>query len=488
MQSLAKLVQHFQWNDIDIAHAGLVLLVFAFLALLAAYRGKVQVLRRTRQRIQATNDCVLGLMNKASESLKDHLDLHSFIQQFTDYTARSVRAQSAAFFHYDKDSRSVNGEVVIGVFPSLINVPQTLMASLIASPQKMQEFLHANHFALGETPFVEAVTQQRPLLFDETNVRERLRYKVCDCWSMLVVPLLAEKNVYGVLALANKVERAAFTLEDLHLAEQLSEMAGVTVSHFIMFKQLHEQQQVESQLRTAEVIITHLLPQHIPQPPHFSIAVHYQPAYRLGGDYYDFVEVDDQHLGLLVADVSGKGIPAGLVMATTRSLMAVLAAQQLSPSAVLRAVNAQLIKLIPAEMFVTANYGVLNTTTGAFVFARAGHEPVLCCAPHREPSVLSQGNGMVVGMVDNETFSRVLRDECYQLQAGEMLALYTDGLTEARNPAGEELGRTRVAQLLKNVCGMAAQEALQCMVHRVKKFTGAAPIYDDMTIVLVKAD
>jgi sigma-B regulation protein RsbU (phosphoserine phosphatase) len=488
MQSLVELVRHFQWSDIDIAHVSLVIVVIAFLFLLAAYRRKVHVLRRTRQRIQATNDCVLGLMNKASESLKDNLDLRSFIQQFTDYTARSVRAQSAAFFRYDRETRSVIGDAIIGVFPSLINAPQALMTTLVASPQKMQEYLHANRFALGETPFVEAVTQQRPLLFDDVAVRERLRYKVCDCWGMLVVPLIAEKSVYGVLALANRVDRAAFTLEDLHLAEQLSEMAGVTVSHFIMFTQLHEQQQVESQLRTAEVILNHLLPQRIPQPPHFSIAVHYQPAYRLGGDYYDFIEVDDQHLGILVADVSGKGIPAGLVMATTRSLMAVLAARQLSPSAVLCALNEQLIKLIPAEMFVSANYGVLNTHTGAFVFARAGHEPVMCCAPHRAPAVLGQGAGMVIGMLDTETFARALRDECYQLQTGEMLALYTDGLTEAHNAAGEEFSRTHVSQVLMNVCGMTAPDAMQCIVHRVKKFTGAAPIYDDMTIVLVKAE
>jgi len=484
---LISLYRNFQWTDIDIAHLALVVALCICFGLFIAYRRKVHALRAARRRLQSTSDCILGLMSKASESLRDNLDLQSFIQHFTEFTARSVRAQSAAFFCVNKSDRTIRTDAVIGVFPSLFNAPPALMKSLLASPQRMQDYLRAHQFALRETPFVEAVTQQRPLLFDSVAVRERIRDGVYDCWGMIVVPLIAEKTVYGVLALANKTDRAEFTIEDLHLAEQLAEMAGVTVSHFLMFQQLHEKQQVDSQLRTAEVILNHLLPQGVPTLDKFSIAVHYQPAYRLGGDYYDFIQVDDQHMGILIADVSGKGIPAGLVMATTRSLISVLAVRQLSPSTVLRSLNLYLGRLIPSDMFVSATYAVMNTVTGGILFARAGHEPIIACAPHQEPRVLGDGDGMVVGMVDDATFAQSLRDEHYHVRAGDMLLLYTDGLTEARNPDGEEFGRRRAAQLLMQVSSLDAQDALQSYVHRVKKFMGNAPIYDDMTIALIKA-
>jgi sigma-B regulation protein RsbU (phosphoserine phosphatase) len=484
---LINLYRNFQWTDLDIAHLALVAALCVSLGLFIAYRRKVHALRAARRRLQSTSDCILGLISKVSESFRDDLDLQSFIHHFTEFSARSVRAQSAAFFYVNKSDRTVHTDTVIGVFPSLFNAPPALMKSLVASPQRMQDYLYAHHFALRETPFVEAVTQQRSMLFDRAAVRDRIHDRVYDCWGMIVVPLIAGKSVYGVVALANKMDRAEFTLDDLHLAEQLAEMASVTVSHFLMFQQLHEKQLVDSQLRTAELILNHLLPQKVPTLERFSIAVHYQPAYRLGGDYYDFIHVDDQHMGILIADVSGKGIPAGLVMATTRSLISVLAVRQLSPSTVLRSLNLYLGRLIPADMFVSATYAVLNTATGGILFARAGHEPIIACAPHQEPCVLGEGNGIVIGMVDDETFAQSLRDEHYHVRTGDMLMFYTDGLTEAHNPDGEEFGRQRAAQLLMHISSLDAQDALQSYVHRVKKFMGNAPMYDDMTIALIKA-
>ncbi len=486
-QVLAFVRDHTTYRGWEIYH---VLLALAGILLLVMWRRTRRALReerRLRRRVASTNESVLNLLGKATESLQDTLETQAFVRFYADYSARSLRAQSAAFFRYDPADRSVHAEAVVGSFPTLVNAPQERFEALLRNPQELQAYLHDTRFSLNETPFVEAVTQRRPMLFDNEDAARRVRFKVSDCWGMLVVPLIAAKTVFGVLALTNKMDRSAFDTDDLHLAQSLSDMAGIAVSHILLFQELQEKQQIDMQLRNAEIILNHLLPQRIPQDARYELAVHYQSAYRLGGDYYDFVELDERHLGIIMADVSGKGIPAGLVMATTRSLFAALSTGQLTPSAVLRALNAHLLKLIPDEMFVSATYAILDKQTGLLTYARAGHEPLLQCSVRGEPHLVGQACGMVVGMVPDELFSQSLCDEQCQLKSGDTVLFYTDGLTEAHSEQGEEFGRQRVAAMLQHVCGLSADEAVRSLVHRVQKFTGNAPLYDDMTILAIKA-
>lgn len=488
MEHVAQFIEnHTTYRGWEIYHVALALAGITLLMMWRRTRHALREERRLRRRLASTHESVLNLLGKATESLQHTLDMTAFLRFYTDYSSRSLCAQSAAFFRYDSADRTVHAEAVVGMFPSLFNAPQDRLNALLERPQDLQAYLHETRFLLNETPFVEAVTQRRPMLFDHHDVAQRVRYNITDCWGMLVVPLIANSTVFGVLALANKMDRSPFDTDDLHLAQSLSDMAGIAISHLLLFRELQEKQHIDMQLRNAEIILNHLLPQHIPQDPRYEIAVHYQSAYRLGGDYYDFVELDERHLGIIMADVSGKGIPAGLVMATTRSLFAALAPGQLTPSSVLRTLNTHLLKLIPDEMFVTATYAILDKQTGLLTYARAGHEPLLACALRESPHFVGQACGMVVGMLPDEIFSQTLSDEQYQMHPGETVLLYTDGLTEAHNEKGEEFGRARAAAALQQVCALGAEEAIRCIVNRVKKFMGDAPLYDDMTILAIKA-
>ncbi|MCX7847473.1 MAG: SpoIIE family protein phosphatase [bacterium] len=486
-QVLTFVRDHTTYRGWEIYHVTLALAGITLLLLWRRTRQALREERRLRRRLASTNESVLNLLGKATESLQNTLDLSAFLHFYTDYSARSLCAQSAAFFRYQPSDRTVHAEAIVGAFPSVFNAPQDLLDSLLQNPQRLLAYLHDTHFLLTETPFVEAITQRRPLLFNPQEVSQRLHYTVTECWGLLVVPLIANSAPFGVLALTNKMDRSPFNLDDLHLAQSLSDMAGIAISHLLLFRELQEKQQIDMQLRTAELILAHLLPQRIPQDPRYELAVHYEFAYRLGGDYYDFVELDERHLGIIMADVSGKGIPAGLVMATTRSLFAVLSPGQLSPSTVLRVLNTHLLKLIPDDMFVTAIYAILDKQTGLLTYARAGHEPLLSCCPRSSPQCLGRTSGTVVGMLPDESFRQTLSDEQYYIRPGETVLFYTDGLTEAHNPHGEEFGRQRVAAVLQQVCALGADEAVRCIVHRVKKFMSDTPLYDDMTILAIKA-
>lgn len=443
-------------------------------------------MRRRNKRLMISRECVLKLLDKANESLQDSVELPAFLHYFTEYASRSMNTQSAAFFQYNSKERLVKAEAIVGVFPTLINVPQKMLNVLTSSPGKLQAYLYNTSFSLAETPFAESILQQYAIKMDKKQVEERIRYKVFDCWGMMIIPVTAQNRVFGVLVLANKFEHGEFTDEDLDLAKNLSEMAGITINHILSFEDLQDKMLIDNQFQTAEIIQSHLLPENIHISDKYEFAVHYQPAYRLGGDYYDFIEVDDDHIGILVADVSGKGIPAGLVMATTRSLAAVLTRGELSPRRVLIQLNNYLHRLIPENMFVTVSYAVLNKNTREIVCARAGHEPLICCFGQKGMCVLGGGKGMVVGMVDDEIFSQSLENESYQLEPGDMVLFYTDGVTEAHNPDGEEFGRQRLGRILDTVKELDACNAMECLIHRITRFMEDEAPYDDITLVLIK--
>ncbi len=455
--------------------------------LLRKYSLRARHQRRRLKRIASMRECVFNLLGKATESFEKNLDLQSFLNYYTDYTSKSLNAQSACFFRYNKNSKTVRAKAIEGVFPSLIKAPKHMINALAATPTRLKNYLYETEFKLIDTPFVEAINQQQAVKLNESAVNKRLKSTILDCWGMIIIPLVVDNSVFGVLAIVNRKDQKEFNEEDLLLANNLAEMAGIVVNHILSFKEIQDKRKQDRQLQVASVIQNHLLPQTLPSSDFYDIAVRYKTAFQVSGDYYDFIDVDDDHLGIVVADVSGKGSPAGLVMATTRSLFSVIAKGETSPSKTLVNLNNYLVKLIPQDMFVTIVYVIFNKKTGHFIYSRAGHEHIIYCSQKDAPVNLGCGAGMVVGMLDNSVFETTMMDETYKLNSGDFILLYTDGLTEALNSAGEEFGVKNLNDVIKVIKNMDADSALECLTHRVKRFTEDEPAYDDITVVMIKA-
>lgn len=441
--------------------------------------------RRDIKKQKSIRECVLNLLGKSSQTLKDALDKDSFLTFYADYTAQSLAAQSAAFFLYDKTKSTVQASAVIGLFPALFRATPTTIESIAYSPGRVRSHLMNTHFSLTDTPFTEAIKSRYTVIFNEKNIKERLRCSVVECWTMMVVPVFANNDVVGVLALANKKRHEQFDQDDLNLANKLAEMAGIALAHILSFHEMQEKRRIDSELSNAAIIQHHLLPQSIPQYDSCELAVYFHPANRLGGDYYDFIRIDDDHLGIIMADVSGKSVTAGLVMATVRSLVAALTPGQLSPASVLCSLNTHLLRLIPEEMFVSMTYAIFNTKTRIMTLANAGHEPSLRCLPSHDVCCLAETSGIVLGMVENDVLAPTIHDESSQLVPGEHVLFYTDGVTEAHNLHDEEFGRNELAALLRLASEMDAQTTINFLVHRLNKFIQGNPPYDDITLVIL---
>lgn len=247
-------------------------------------------------------------------------------------------------------------------------------------------------------------------------------------------------------------------------------------------EQIVEKKVLERELSQAQEIQTGMLPRSLPQLEGFDIGARMLPARMVGGDFFDVIRIDADHLALAIGDVSGKAMPAALFMALTLSLMRAEAGHDPEPVSVLRRVNAHLAAANDQGMFVTLIYGVLDRPGREFRYVRAGHEFPLLLHPDGRAEFLSDGSGQLIGLFPHPDLplQKVI------LEPGSGLLLFTDGVTEARNPAGEFYPLESVAGELGRLAPGGAQDYCQGLVEEVMRFQGDAPQADDITVMLIR--
>jgi serine phosphatase RsbU (regulator of sigma subunit) len=202
----------------------------------------------------------------------------------------------------------------------------------------------------------------------------------------------------------------------------------------------------------------------------------------VGGDFYDFFMIDEGHLGLVIADVSGKGVPAALFMMVSSALIRQTAAGQYSPAKILQTVNHQICDRNPEEMFVTVWLGILEIATGKLTAANAGHEYPMIKRAGERFEMLKDRHGLVVGAMDGVRY----RDYEIQLEPGAKLFVYTDGVSEAVNEDLEQFGTERILESLRRSEEGSPEEILGAVVQAVKTFAGNTPQFDDLTMMCVE--
>ncbi|MBI3914085.1 MAG: SpoIIE family protein phosphatase [Chloroflexi bacterium] len=296
----------------------------------------------------------------------------------------------------------------------------------------------------------------------------------------LVVPLVSQGELVGLLNLGARLSEQEYSSDDHGLLANLATQAAPALRVAQLVKQQQAEalarERMEQELRVARLIQQTLLPKALPQLPGYEIATAYQPARAVGGDFYDFIELADGKIALVIADVTDKGVPAALVMATTRAILRGAAIRYSDPGQVLAQVNDLLCPDIPPNMFVTCLYAVLDPQNGQLVFANAGHD-----LPYRrgESAVAElRATGMPLGLMPGMVYEQ----KETQVAEGESILFYSDGIVEAHNPAREMFGFPRLMGLVgTHPAGISLIEYLQNELHA---FTGVGwEQEDDVTMV-----
>ncbi|MFI5177675.1 MAG: PP2C family protein-serine/threonine phosphatase, partial [Vicinamibacterales bacterium] len=268
------------------------------------------------------------------------------------------------------------------------------------------------------------------------------------------------------------------------LADSFNRMSA-SIEHLLHVQR--EKQRLDDELRIAREIQKSLLPVAVPRIDGLGVADLCEPAREVGGDYYDFFELGPRQLGVLVADVSGKGTSAALYMAELKGLMLALSHTQRSPRRLLIDVNRLLAAHLDNRSFITMTYAVVDLDAGTLTSARAGHPPLIVAADGRSDVIVSEG--MVLGLRlpgAGERFEEMLEEHVRPIAPGDAIVLYTDGITEAMDRDGELFGDEALARVLASHCRLDAAGIRERVVREVKAFVGDAEPHDDMTMVVLK--
>lgn len=304
--------------------------------------------------------------------------------------------------------------------------------------------------------------------------------------SVLVAPLRHAGKQMGVLAVARRQEDGHFTDNDFAVFKSAAEQSSFAIGNARVHREASEKRAMESELRTAREVQQVLLPQSDPVIAGFRISGTNLPARIISGDYYDYIGLEDDKLGIAIADVSGKGVPAGLLMAMCRSSLRSVAHAESSPSKALALVNRQLFPDIREDMFISMAYGILDGMAGTLTLSRAGHDPALCYRAETGQVESLRSPGLALGVDSGQVFERVTKDQVVLLHSGDCVLFYTDGVKEAVDAAEEEFGMERMAEVFREAAPHGAEAVLHRMQEELKAFTGEAPQMDDITLVAIE--
>lgn len=301
----------------------------------------------------------------------------------------------------------------------------------------------------------------------------------------LAIPLLSGTHRIGVIRLGPRKDYSFYDEETITLLETLAQHASVSIDNARLYEQLGEKERIEQEMTLAREIQQAMLPREVPSLPGYDVCGGSIPAYEVGGDYFDYVLTKDNHWHFVIADVSGKGVPAALIMSIVRSLVHTYAEFESSPRTILNKTNRNLSGDIKPEMFVTIASLDLDPVAHKIRVARAGHEPVIV---RRAGGAIEEMKppGAALGMLESARFDHLLEEAEYSIGHHETLLLYTDGVTEAQNSDKEEFGIERLEEVLREHGQLHARELYRKIIESVKAFVGRASQRDDITLLIVQ--
>lgn len=323
---------------------------------------------------------------------------------------------------------------------------------------------------------------RKPLVIDSVATDERTRDLAFDSSirTILAVPLVTKSNVIGVLSVVNKRTGGTFDFDDQRLLSIIATQSAQVIENARLSEKEQDLVFVREQIRLAAVVQKHLLPAATPVLPGYELAGSSVAAQEIGGDYFDFIPLSRGRLAICLGDVSGKGVPASLLMANVQAMMRILSTLDLPTAECIARANELLYRCTTRERFVTFFYSVLDPATGALSFCNAGHNPPILIRDGTCTRL--QTRGLILGMRPDFVYV----DDAVCLEKDDVLVVYSDGVTEAVNPDDSEFGDGRLIADTMAVRHESAQGVLDAILDSVRRYAAGMSQSDDITIVVLK--
>ena len=468
------------------------LLIACFVAwvfTLLRQRRSIRRLERSQEEIQIEETLVFDFLHGLGEAFSETIrpaDLHRLI---VEGATRVLDAQGGALYLTERTGTKLAPAFVSKGCPPLVDVPAPILQQAAASPVALESFLRLHTLGNGEGLLGRVWETGAPIClneFSEAPELAKLRDSSMGANSVMVAPLLYAKQNMGVLALANSRMGAPFSQNDFVVFKSIAEQSAFALYNAIVYSEANEKKRLDHDLEIARDIQRILLPAEAPKLNGFEISGLNVPARQVSGDYFDYIKVDEERLGVAIADVSGKGVPASLIMAICRSVLRSQAIGNPSPADVLQKVNRQLYPDIKEDMFISTAYLILDHVRGSVTLARAGHDAPFLYTHKTQTVTPLKPPGMVVGIDSGDVFDRLTKDVAVPLERDDCILLYTDGITEALDDQGNEFGLERTIEAVRDSARKGAEAIVTRLIDDLRNFVGSTPQNDDITLIAIR--
>lgn len=440
--------------------------------------------------LQREKKVVFDFLHDLGEAFTEEIDEHQLLIIILNCVEKVTEARSGAIYLWNEDQTILSLEALSGLFPPPLLISDAVADAIADNPAGLENVLRREPLT-RETDSLLVQTAWEGVPIWAENALKDSRFPKFSTPSLqtqtyIAAPLIYRGEKLGVMALANRLDGSAFRSTDFEVVKSVADQAAYSLHNAQVYSQLAEKKKMDHDLQTAREIQRILLPSESPKIDGFEVFATNIPAQHVSGDYYDFITVDNQRYGFVVADVSGKGIPASLIMAMCRSVLRSHSRGVASPAQVLREVNRQLYPDIREDMFITLLYLILDTTSSTLTVARAGHEAPLLCRNDFQTVEPLASPGLALGIDNGSVFDEVIKDVTVVLEPHDTVLVYTDGINEARDEKGEEFGKDQLKDALKTAGPRGVGFLVKDIVERVQRFRGEQAQNDDITLAAIQ--
>lgn len=427
---------------------------------ISAFEKQIETFQLENQRLRRGLE-ELALLNELAREIGASVNTQEIIQSIIRRSLRAVHAEQG---------------VITLLEPETIASMKTLVRTRVSSMQ--QPAFHLEQSLQGWM-----LLHKKPLVVNDPQHDERFRGAQWEnsIRSLVCVPLLIKSELKGIFTLYNKKTSEGFSTEDQRLLGIIAAQSAQVIENARLYEEEQALLRMQQEMKLATKIQLELLPKHAPKLSGYDLAGKSIPAQSVGGDYFDFIAIDEHRLALCVGDISGKGLPAAMLMA---NLQATMRSLSLTPSSVgecLGRANRLLHQSTDSEKFATLFYGVLDTRQHSLCYSNAGHNDPFVLSLQSAPRLLKIG-GIMLGLLPQRTFA----EETIALAPGEVLVIYSDGISEAVNVLDEQFGEERLLEVMREHWQASASELVERVLVAVQQHAGSAPQADDMTIMIVR--
>jgi sigma-B regulation protein RsbU (phosphoserine phosphatase) len=406
----------------------------------------------------------LALLYRLSQTFNSSLDLDEVLNRVMDEVIRATRAERGFVMLREVDE-NLGFRVARGMDHRTIEDPE---------------------FQVSRSVVERVAREGQPILTSDAQTDDRfsMRQSVMNLRlrSILCVPLTIKDHVSGVVYVDNRLQSGIFTQADLDLLTAIASSAAVAIENARLYQVAVEKGRLERELQVAREVQASLLPHTTPDIPDWEFVASWWPAREVAGDFYDFIPTQDGKLGLVIADVTDKGMPAALFMALTRSIVRASVDGAPSPVHGIQRANRLICADATHGMFVTLFYALLDLATHELTYVNAGHNPPLLCRGGQDQPKRLTLTGLPLGIEIEASYEQ----RTLHLSPADFVLFYTDGVTDALNANRQAFGMERVQRVLDEHCTSSAADILAALEAEIQDFTGPAPSFDDMAIVVAR--